>query len=524
MASRSTLGADQHTIPLFYACYLLRSMKTKSSSSTYVGSTPDPPRRLRQHNGELTQGASKTRRGRPWVMTMIVYGFPSKLAALQFEWAWQHPYMSRHIRVSQTKQGKEIYFQIFKRDSQTHLLRTKILAARTMLSISPYNTWPLHVKIFTEEAKRLWDEIQPIKTIQALPMGLTVSFEFEGVDGKAPTTIPRRPNARTGPIEVKDTDFTLSHIHKYQSLIKKDAQLRCSVCSSQINIKHSDHLRVALCPQTGCKAVSHLDCLAQSFLKHPSNPPGLIPRGGVCESCNQYTLWGDVVRGCYRRARASLQQPSSEQESEGDDEETAEIGDDLSRHLENLQISGSPRKVTKPLTGQATTSKKKRTRVTQRSAQIERLVDSDVEDFTAEMDAIDWDTGDSEPDRPLWKGPSAVTTSRKHAPKLAEPDKVCVNHDKPRDMDEIVRQALSNLSICTPSESNHLRPAESSRAKSPTVTKRLGKSTNTKGGTGAIVKGQASISADLEKRARSKSPKPGNRRTPSPEYIDLDGI
>lgn len=48
----------------FYACYLLRSIKTPTSRATYIGSTPHPPRRIRQHNGEITAGAWKTKKGR----------------------------------------------------------------------------------------------------------------------------------------------------------------------------------------------------------------------------------------------------------------------------------------------------------------------------------------------------------------------------------------------------------------------------------------------------------------------------
>lgn len=80
-----TSSVAQHAIPPVYACYCLRSLS--KPNQTYVGSTPDPVRRLRQHNGLVKYGAFYTRFARPWVMDMIVYGFPSKLAALQVRMA-----------------------------------------------------------------------------------------------------------------------------------------------------------------------------------------------------------------------------------------------------------------------------------------------------------------------------------------------------------------------------------------------------------------------------------------------------
>ncbi|XP_062188767.1 structure-specific endonuclease subunit slx1-like [Phragmites australis] len=82
----------------FFCCYLLRSLCPRSKGRTYIGFTVNPRRRLRQHNGEIRSGAWKTRRGRPWEMLLCIHGFTSNVAALQFEWAWQHPTESLAVR------------------------------------------------------------------------------------------------------------------------------------------------------------------------------------------------------------------------------------------------------------------------------------------------------------------------------------------------------------------------------------------------------------------------------------------
>ena len=58
---------------------------------TYVGVSPDPTRRLRQHNGEICGGAKyTTSKGAGWKHVCLVTGFRTKIEALQFEWAVKH--------------------------------------------------------------------------------------------------------------------------------------------------------------------------------------------------------------------------------------------------------------------------------------------------------------------------------------------------------------------------------------------------------------------------------------------------
>ncbi|GAB9476556.1 Giyyig catalytic domain containing protein, partial [Globisporangium polare] len=134
------------TAPLF-ACYLLTPVHAPQRlRCTYVGFTVSPTRRIRQHNGEIRNGAKRTSKHRPWEMVAVVHGFPSKFHALQFEYAWQHPYNSRFTkeRLSLLKGRAGV--------GTPRSLKRKLIELHELLHLQPWTHFPLTVSYTSEFA------------------------------------------------------------------------------------------------------------------------------------------------------------------------------------------------------------------------------------------------------------------------------------------------------------------------------------------------------------------------------------
>ena len=66
---------------------------------TYVGTTTDVPRRLRQHNGELSGGARSTRAHRPWAIGRVLGPFGGRGDALRVELALRRVRGARRLTI-----------------------------------------------------------------------------------------------------------------------------------------------------------------------------------------------------------------------------------------------------------------------------------------------------------------------------------------------------------------------------------------------------------------------------------------
>ncbi|TKA65970.1 hypothetical protein B0A49_06529 [Cryomyces minteri] len=97
-------------------------------------------------------------------MACIVTGFPSKIAALQFEWAWQNTHTTRHIpaaqRITQTRHNVRFSprsGRVRKRMARPPVsLTDKLANLHLLLRVKSFARWPLDVRFFAPDVWKMW--------------------------------------------------------------------------------------------------------------------------------------------------------------------------------------------------------------------------------------------------------------------------------------------------------------------------------------------------------------------------------
>nr|XP_044987713.1 structure-specific endonuclease subunit SLX1 isoform X1 [Jaculus jaculus] len=309
----------------FFGVYLLYCLNPRHRGRVYVGFTVNPARRVLQHNGGRKKGGAWRTSGRgPWYesrkvmcetiflgeiltdarslyirysrpkcdgtktsfsepaslmtsltkqrgkeMVLVLHGFPSAVAALRFEWAWQHPHASRRLAHVERRLRSEAAFTFHLR-VLAHMLRT-----------TPWVRLPLTLRWLRPDFRRdLYPPPPP-----HMPM----------VFGPLPprTLAPKRQAASMADSEPQ---------------LDRDAKATCTLCTCTLQDEDSP----LCCPHSGCPLTAHVICLAEEFLQ--KEPGQLLPLEGQCPSCKKSLLWGDLIWLCHKSTEEEEEDLESEEE------------------------------------------------------------------------------------------------------------------------------------------------------------------------------------------------------------------
>ncbi|KAJ3049280.1 Structure-specific endonuclease subunit SLX1 [Rhizophlyctis rosea] len=212
-------------------------------------------------------------------MVLFVHGFPNKYTALQFEWAWQFPHLSRHF--------KSAYPGAYTGTRSERLLPAKLRVLSDMFHLNQWSRWPLRIHF----------------------LNTTIATQF----GALPTAPLKHVTLKSGPMESIQHEFAdessedhavrlHDHISKMQLMA---SETDCVVCMDPVDIEQPNMWLT--CERELCPMLAHLICLSEWFLQEErtdGKAMELLPVAGSCPLCREELRWGDLIRSMNSRIRS----------------------------------------------------------------------------------------------------------------------------------------------------------------------------------------------------------------------------
>jgi len=205
-------------------------------------------------------------------MVLVVYGFASQTAALQFEWAWQHPEKSLDTRDAAAKVGKKARYGV----------RGKVLMLIEMLNTSPWKHYPLRIRFLKGEHAELRAGCPEPPCHVLISVGPLEDLELlAGNNDEDDTPCVSGITAAA----------SQSQSQSQATGITKGGRGRPSACC--ICTKAASRTW-AVC--SNCPVRFHVGCIAEHFLdEHPPSDYSSLPARGSCPACGIAAPWSDVL-------------------------------------------------------------------------------------------------------------------------------------------------------------------------------------------------------------------------------------
>ncbi|BFZ54591.1 Slx4p interacting protein [Savitreella phatthalungensis] len=262
-------------------------------------------------------------------MVLIVSGFPSKLAALQFEWAWQNPHLTRHrepdVLLTKAKEptsktieshSPEPTVESGKRRTNrrkqhpTFSLTSRLLLMHKMLSTAAYRRWPLEVRFFSTDVWTIWKrqaskapDIQLplwIKVVEDFDVTATVEEKSNGAPPASKSTMESGNACQLKSLDAKCASLSLQQEASLRKLAEQNDK-HCFVCAKDFDTGPAVLHSLLKCTNPVCERLFHATCLADAFLKEADTgqrSAEILPTIGQCPSCSTVLSWGELLQQC----------------------------------------------------------------------------------------------------------------------------------------------------------------------------------------------------------------------------------